>query len=93
MRSLILAIAAGAALAVSSFGAEAAPVRVIVAPAAPEVILVGGGCGPGFHRTPGGFCARNFYRPAYGYGYGPGYYRPYARCGIRVGPIGIGAPC
>lgn len=98
MRSMILAIAAGATLAFASVGAEAMPAGAIAgANAAPEVTLVAGGCGPAFHRGPYGGCVRNAYRAyrpyRYGYGYGYGYYRPYARCGVRVGPIGIGGPC
>lgn len=90
MRSMIFALAAGASLAFS-VGAEAMPAAPVAQQAAPEVTLVAGGCGIGFHRGPYGGCRPNYYRPAYGY-YRP-YYRPYARCGIRVGPIGIGGPC
>ena len=42
----------------------------------PQVILTSGGCGPFAHRTPFGFCRRNFvggpygfYGPRFGYGY------------------------
>lgn len=95
MRSFILALAAGASLACATVGADAMPAGAIAgASEAPAVTLVSGGCGPYRHRGPYGACVPNgaYYRPAYGY-YGPRYYRPYARCGIRVGPIGIGGPC
>lgn len=96
MRSMILAVAAGASMALAGFSAQAMPAGAIVgASAAPQVTLVAGGCGPRFHPGPYGGCVRNFYRP-----YAPvvvapayGYYRPYARCGLRIGPIGIGGPC
>ena len=63
---------------------------------AQDLTLVGGRCGPYAHRNVDGYCVPNgggYRRPYPVYGYGPGYYRPYARCGIRVGPIGIGGPC
>ena len=92
MRSTILAVAAGASLALTAVGAEAMPAGAIVVPATPDVTLVGAACGPGFHLNPRGFCVRNFARPYVAYP-AYGYYRPYARCGLRIGPIGIGGPC
>lgn len=95
MRSMILAVAAGLTLGLASVGAEAMPAAGTVSGVqAPSVTLVSGGCGPAFHRTPAGFCVANrVYRPVYGYAPAPGYYRPYARCGIHIGPIGVGGPC
>lgn len=56
----------------------------------PAVTLVSGGCGPFGHRNYFGECrpgGGGFYgRPAYGYGYGGGYYG--RRCFIRPGPFG-----
>lgn len=61
--------------------ASAAPLALAaLAPAvstagdAPELILVSGGCGWHFHRTPYGFCRPNFvyrgyYRPHFGWGW------------------------
>jgi hypothetical protein len=93
MRSMILAVATSATLAASALGAQAMPVGSIAgASAAPEVTRIADGCGAYRHMNAAGYCVRNrVYRP---YAYYPGYYyRPYARCGIRVGPIGIGGPC
>lgn len=94
MRSMILAVAAGASLAFASLGAEAMPAGSIAgAQAAPAVTLVAGGCGVYRHPNGYGVCVPNrVYRPVYGY-YGPRYVRPYARCGVRVGPLGVGLPC
>jgi hypothetical protein len=94
MRSMILAAAAGASLALASSYASAMPAQTVagVAPT-PSLTLVSDGCGRFAHRAPDGVCianrgyyARPYYRPYY-------YARPWARCGIRVGPIGIGGPC
>jgi hypothetical protein len=93
MRFTILTAAACASLAFVSVGAEAMPAGALSGASAPEVTLVSGGCGYYRHRTPAGFCVPNHvYRP---YGYYPayGYYRPYARCGIHIGPLGVGGPC
>lgn len=95
MRNLVLAATVGAALTAASVSAQAMPLGPVGTPAQPEVTLVAGGCGAYFHRNPYGVCVRNGYYRPYRYYYGPGpyYRRPWARCGIHVGPIGIGGPC
>jgi hypothetical protein len=85
MRSVILAVAVGVALAAS---AQAAPFRpkpgMIEFSVAPSVKLVRDGCGRGWHRTrwrdqwgywQWGDCVPNGGRPYVGYG--AGWYNPY----------------
>ena len=67
MRRSILCLAAAfsimAAPGVASAGAMApvAQSAVQVAPAGGNLILVAGGCGAGFHRSPRGYCRPNRY--------------------------------
>jgi hypothetical protein len=80
MRKGLLALFLGATLSVASFAAEAMPAGAGAGTgAAPEVILVAGGCGIGFHRGPYGGCRPNGYfrRYGYAYGYGRPFYRGY----------------
>ena len=80
MRKGLLALCLGAALSAGSVAAQAMPAGSVAGTgAAPDVILVSGGCGPAFHRGPFGGCRPNgFFRPyGYRYGYGRPYYRGY----------------
>ena len=72
MRCAVLSLLAGAVTA------DAMPVAGAAASAAPELILVSGGCGPDFHRTPFGACRPNGF-------FHPGFER---RCFIRPTPYG-----
>ena len=80
MQSKVLSLAAGSAMlfGVGLSAAEAMPGHSIGADATPaEVILVAGGCGPGFHRGFYGGCRPNVF---HGYGYRRyGYHRGYFR--------------
>jgi hypothetical protein len=72
------------AAAVGLFALAAVPVQAMtVAPlsgAGPEITLVAGGCGAGFHRGPNGGCRRNG-----GYVAAPAYHRHcWWRGGVRV---------
>ena len=72
------------AAAVGLFALAAVPVQAMTdAPlsgAGPEIILVAGGCGAGFHRGPNGGCRRNG-----GYVAAPAYHRHcWWRGGVRV---------
>ena len=88
MRTLFLSLATGASLLCGGLAAQAMPAGAVAGDnASPEVILVSGGCGPAFHRTPFGACRPNggFYGRPFGFGYGyrrgyayrGGYYRHY----------------
>ncbi len=84
MRSMITAIAAGAALMFGAATAQAVPATV-VAPGvdAAQVIPVAEGCGPGFHRNFRGICVPGgFGRPGYGGGFEG------RRCFVRETPFG-----
>ncbi len=61
MRNLILAAAAAATLSLGlgTAGADARPLVVLEPAVAPHIVLVGGGCGFGFHRGPYGGCIRS----------------------------------
>lgn len=76
MQKALLTLFFGTALSVGSVAAQAMPAAGVDGTgAAPEVVLVAGGCGIGFHRGPYGGCRPNgFFRP---YGYGHPYYRGY----------------
>jgi len=73
-------------------GAEAMPASVTPThQAQSDLTLVAGGCGPGFHRTPYGYCVRNYYYPGY---YPPRPYYPPRACpyGYRIDPWGRCVP-
>ncbi|HWV53070.1 GCG_CRPN prefix-to-repeats domain-containing protein [Pseudorhodoplanes sp.] len=60
MNKLILSLAFGGAVALMTTGAQAFPSAPSAAPQTPsDVIQVAGGCGPGWHRGPGGACRPN----------------------------------
>jgi hypothetical protein len=87
-------LACFAVASVFSFGAQAFPVSPAPATqvAAPEIILVRGFCGLGFHRGPYGGCVRN--GVPYGYVAPPVYVGPpvYAAPPVYVGPPVYAAP-
>ena len=72
MRTQIFAAVTAVALTLGSVAADAMPANVVIGPAvAPQVTLVRGFCGLGFHRGPFGRCVRNgavvvVGRPAFG---------------------------
>jgi hypothetical protein len=60
MRKSILSLSAVAMLAFAASAAQAIPLSGNVGGiSSPEVVLVAGGCGAGFHRGPGGGCIPN----------------------------------
>ena len=66
MRSLLLALATGAALSVVAISAQAMPADGVIAPeSSPLLTFVADGCGPGYHRGGFGACRPNggFFRP------------------------------
>ncbi|WP_246725266.1 hypothetical protein [Beijerinckia sp. L45] len=84
MRALVLALATGATLFAGAVTANAMPLNVVTgADAAPELILVAGGCGPGAHRGPYGGCRPN------------GFFRPHfvRQCFVRPTPYGPRRVC
>lgn len=84
MRQLVLTLAATAALVAGAASANAMPVNAVADGAsAPKLILVAGGCGPGFHRGPYGGCRPN------------GFFRPHFvhRCWVRPTPVGPRRVC
>lgn len=88
MQSKFFALAAGAALALSSLAAEAMPLSAPVgASTAPEITQVAEGCGPGFARGPAGGCRRIVVRRAV-------VVRPVRpRCGIHVPGVTVVTRC
>lgn len=78
MKTMLISLAAGAALLGGLVTAEAMPGAMPVAGSpAGEITLVSGGCGFGAHRGYYGRCRANLYR-GYGYrryGYRRGYFR------------------
>jgi hypothetical protein len=79
MLKIVLALATGTALFAGAVSADAMPLNTVTgANAAPELILVSGGCGPGAHRGPYGGC-----RP-------DGFFRPHfvRQCFVRPTPYG-----
>jgi hypothetical protein len=71
-----------AAIAVATFAAveaQAFPIAPATTGASNDVILVAGGCGPGFHRGPRGGCRPNVAA-------GP-------RCRVVIGPHGSRRVC
>lgn len=95
MKSMILAVAAGASLALVSFGALAMPAGSIDGAApAPQITLAAEGCGAGFARGPAGGC-----RPIRGREVVVVPARPAvvvrrpAGCGVRVGPVAVRTGC
>ena len=72
MRNLVLSLATGASLLCGGIAAQAMPAGAVAGDnASSRVILVSGGCGFAFHRTPFGGCRPNggFYGRPYGFGY------------------------
>lgn len=60
LKSMLIVSAAAGMLAFAS-AAQAMPLSADVGSASsPQVVLVAGGCGIGFHRGPYGGCRRNF---------------------------------
>jgi hypothetical protein len=99
MHSKILAALAGVSFVLASFGAQAMPAATVDGGnAAPQITLAAEGCGPGFALSPAGICRRIGRRavvvapvrralvvaPRRGLR---------ARCGVRVGPIGVRTAC
>lgn len=94
MQSKFFALAAGAALALSSLAAEAMPLSAPVgASTAPEITQVAEGCGPGFARGPAGGCRRIVVRRAVVVRR-PVVVRPVRpRCGIHVPGVTVVTRC
>ncbi len=60
MSKLVLSLVFGGALALTAVSAQAFPAAPSAMTKAPsDVIEVAGGCGPGWHRGPGGRCRPN----------------------------------
>lgn len=60
MGKLFLSFVAGGAMALTAVSAQAFPSAPSTSPQLPsDVIHVAGGCGPGWHRGPGGACRPN----------------------------------
>jgi hypothetical protein len=60
MGKLLLSLVVGGAMALTAVGAQAFPsVPATSAQLPSDVIHVAGGCGPGWHRGPGGVCRPN----------------------------------
>jgi hypothetical protein len=57
--SLISAVACAALLSMASFNAQALPGAAQTTVSGPDVTLVAGGCGPGWHRGPRLGCVRD----------------------------------
>lgn len=84
MRTLLLALATSAALVSGASAVSAMPTNALAgADAAPELLLVAQGCGPGFRRGPYGGC-----RPF-------GRFRPRfeRECFVRRTPYGVRRVC
>ena len=72
-KRLTLALISGVLGTIISVGAQATPLAPAPAPKTqPDITLVAGGCGVGFHRGPYGYCVRN----GVPYGYAPPGYLP-----------------
>jgi hypothetical protein len=85
MRNILLGLATGAALLAGAVTAEAMPAGAVDgAHAAPELILVADGCGPGAHAGPYGRCRPN-----------GGFFRPHfvRQCFVRPTPYGPRRVC
>jgi hypothetical protein len=87
-KRLMSVLLGGIVGAIFSIGAHAMPLSPLPGQQGhPDVTPVAGGCGPGYHRNPYGYCVPNYYygpRPyppppprACPYGYRPD---PYGRC-------------
>lgn len=59
MLKFILPLSAAAFLALAASASQAMPVSGVDGASAPQITLVAGGCGPGWHRGPYGGCRRN----------------------------------
>ena len=59
MRNLMLAAITATTLSLGTVGADARPLVIVEPAVAPHIVLVGGGCGFGFHRGPYGGCVGN----------------------------------
>ncbi len=80
MRKLVLSLSAGAMLALAASAVQAMPLSANADGASsPDVVLVAGGCGAGFHRGPGGGCIPNHAVVVRPYWQGPGW-RYYNGC-------------
>ena len=88
MRFAALRFAAPLAMAIAVLASAGSPVKA--APTAmpagiaitSDVVEVSGGCGPGGHRNPWGYCRPNYRGGGWGYGWrgrGYGWHRPYWR--------------
>ncbi len=63
MRNLIFTAAVASVLSLGALPANAMTAQPVpLATGTPQVTLVAGGCGIGFHRGPYGGCRPNFYR-------------------------------
>ena len=75
MRSLVFSLVTGASLLCGGLAAQAMPGAAVAGDrAGADLILVSGGCGPAFHRTPFGACRPNGFFGGRRFGYG-GYHR------------------
>ena len=83
MRTMLLALAASAALVSGASAVSAMPLLQTGSDAAPELLLVAQGCGPGFHRGPFGGC-----RPFGGFRH-----RFERECFVRRTPYGVRRVC
>jgi len=84
MRTLVFAAGLGGMMATAPLQAQALPVSSAdFLGASSEVTRIAGGCGPGWHRGPFGYCRRNW-GPLPGYG---------VRCWFQPSPWGLRKVC
>lgn len=87
MRKLLIATLSSGMMLGTIAVAQAMPFSNVSSASAPEITLVAGGCGPGFHRGPYGGCRPNGYAPYYGRPvYRAPVYRPVYRGPVYRGP-------